>query len=583
MPAEGRTTAERLLRNVTSVIAEVERCGLTWHERDDCGVSVLWYIFLAAFLPSDTIRERVRRVELLAPRLMAVTCEHGMVVFTVRALQLNVNVVLPGVDTEAGVDALMRHFYAFLDERLPDYAVKNTVCVDQSGAPTGSFRRRFVPSREAVASVKLVRRKRVHAYVHGRSMCLERVLEDPRDICAYQPLATLRYGDAETTAYWHRFPCGTLGVLRNPFVDFVSPLDPPEPLAVGGVAGIVHPALLPFVRAMDDPATLADVVPALRAKWIPPSVRNSVLNGAVRMFGIQDALVLAICHDDFPRRDSAGSELYRMQVLMRDHLAASPGAPLPPDACVDVLADEIVFNATHGLSPLRDAWREWTLHSPFVADCLDRFPRAQLSRLIARCPQLHRALAVRLHGRIGAPWTRDDVERAHLLVEQRRDGGGAHGLEGGDEEGGGADEEVRRELARLRAASEHLRSELTANAAEEGRAAAASPGKRTRRRKAGGGDRPPTAPSSLAATAPPPDDEDGDAAARTSTVPSPPPRTADDDDTCVVCMAGARTHLFVPCGHQCVCASCADVVLAKPPPLCPLCRTDAMCAVQVFK
>jgi hypothetical protein len=42
-------------------------------------------------------------------------------------------------------------------------------------------------------------------------------------------------------------------------------------------------------------------------------------------------------------------------------------------------------------------------------------------------------------------------------------------------------------------------------------------------------------------------------------------------------MDTARTHMFVPCGHLCVCAHCAAAV-AK----CPLCRAHVAMRVRVY-
>ena len=54
-------------------------------------------------------------------------------------------------------------------------------------------------------------------------------------------------------------------------------------------------------------------------------------------------------------------------------------------------------------------------------------------------------------------------------------------------------------------------------------------------------------------------------------------RTRDIDEstmgggtTCTVCFEGAKTHLAVPCGHQCACERCAGLLAGKE---CPICRT----------
>ena len=39
------------------------------------------------------------------------------------------------------------------------------------------------------------------------------------------------------------------------------------------------------------------------------------------------------------------------------------------------------------------------------------------------------------------------------------------------------------------------------------------------------------------------------------------------ESTCIVCMARPKSHIAVPCGHQCVCGVCAERMQD-----CPYCR-----------
>ena len=50
---------------------------------------------------------------------------------------------------------------------------------------------------------------------------------------------------------------------------------------------------------------------------------------------------------------------------------------------------------------------------------------------------------------------------------------------------------------------------------------------------------------------------------------------------CVVCMDGENTHLFSPCGHMCVCKTCAALIMATTRE-CPTCRGEAREVVRVF-
>ena len=53
-----------------------------------------------------------------------------------------------------------------------------------------------------------------------------------------------------------------------------------------------------------------------------------------------------------------------------------------------------------------------------------------------------------------------------------------------------------------------------------------------------------------------------------------------DSEACVVCMDGAKSHVLVPCGHQCVCGPCSERLAQGH---CPVCRTAVTMAMPVFK
>tara|TARA_B110000858_G_scaffold193302_1_gene245547 strand:- start:1259 stop:2482 length:1224 start_codon:yes stop_codon:yes gene_type:complete len=49
------------------------------------------------------------------------------------------------------------------------------------------------------------------------------------------------------------------------------------------------------------------------------------------------------------------------------------------------------------------------------------------------------------------------------------------------------------------------------------------------------------------------------------------------DTECVICWDDCATHITVPCGHLCVCATCGANVK-----MCPMCRTDVVQVMKVF-
>ena len=54
-------------------------------------------------------------------------------------------------------------------------------------------------------------------------------------------------------------------------------------------------------------------------------------------------------------------------------------------------------------------------------------------------------------------------------------------------------------------------------------------------------------------------------------------------EACVICMDELKTHILIPCGHQCVCAACSDRLAESSSRNCPVCRREVDLAVQVFK
>ena len=50
---------------------------------------------------------------------------------------------------------------------------------------------------------------------------------------------------------------------------------------------------------------------------------------------------------------------------------------------------------------------------------------------------------------------------------------------------------------------------------------------------------------------------------------------------CVICKTCRKTHIFVPCGHLCVCVDCAEITMTVSK-TCPICRKASTGIMQVF-
>ena len=62
---------------------------------------------------------------------------------------------------------------------------------------------------------------------------------------------------------------------------------------------------------------------------------------------------------------------------------------------------------------------------------------------------------------------------------------------------------------------------------------------------------------------------------------APPSKTdPEEEELCSICMEAEKTHACLPCGHRCLCASCAEPSLKLE--TCPICRVPVLMRVRIF-
>jgi hypothetical protein len=64
---------------------------------------------------------------------------------------------------------------------------------------------------------------------------------------------------------------------------------------------------------------------------------------------------------------------------------------------------------------------------------------------------------------------------------------------------------------------------------------------------------------------------------------APPPLSEpnpEDELLCSICMEGEKTHACLPCGHRCLCASCAEPSLKLE--TCPICRVPVLMRARIY-
>jgi hypothetical protein len=67
----------------------------------------------------------------------------------------------------------------------------------------------------------------------------------------------------------------------------------------------------------------------------------------------------------------------------------------------------------------------------------------------------------------------------------------------------------------------------------------------------------------------------------TQEVPQPRREAQPESNDCVICCDGASTHAMVPCGHHCVCQTCATKGFAGGK--CPMCRGEVQGVIHIFR
>lgn len=55
-----------------------------------------------------------------------------------------------------------------------------------------------------------------------------------------------------------------------------------------------------------------------------------------------------------------------------------------------------------------------------------------------------------------------------------------------------------------------------------------------------------------------------------------------DKKWCVVCLDAAKSHMFQPCHHLCVCKACSRAIMASSDRKCPLCRSKVAQCERVY-
>ena len=412
----------------------------TWSYPHSPGKRYLWIAFFNTVCDLPQYRLRGKFLGYLSSHTVCLRCMFGVVVLTEAELQINVAFAIPRMP-EMMTDLLALAF-RYLRTTYPDRAL-NFEFVQKREAKDCILKcdpcRRFVASADHIDLIRLDLEAR-SLFLHGRTTPVLDVIQ-PRDIASFVPLRRLRYEDADDAVYWHRFPCGTLVTMHNPFIPLVAPISPPPPVdCVATLLPEIDSKVGAFLAALR-PASIYDSALVLADENVPSEFRQLVVRIACSCLGMSDEL-LNIVFQSF-RRDEDSCELVSRMVHMGAIVAISHQLEaVRQDDMRDVAANMLrILSLVPNCEYVR--WHRWMVTSPFAYAWMATFPNELAAHLCARSSILRDVMVHYLASRIGA-WSAADSLNASMLMRLRADGRST-----------APSSDVARELARVR--EEHIR------------------------------------------------------------------------------------------------------------------------------
>jgi len=253
--------SQLFLRNLTPAV-EASQAYCESHSKRH-----LWMSMLCMVVNHPEYRRCATCLGFVSYEPRVVLCDHGLMIVTVSHHQVNVNLLVPA--RADSVVPLREHMLEQVRTTWSDHAINLAPLTRFTDDPPEPIYqpRRLVPSRRFVCVVQ---------YVDDMVECLgdrvvpHRVLDDPRDVGAFTPLARMERSDPTSTVYWHRFSCGTIVAFHNPTMPIHPHLDPPPQIENGVVVGtLLTPCCRKYVTALSNPNCLQQCLDLLEEEWIP--------------------------------------------------------------------------------------------------------------------------------------------------------------------------------------------------------------------------------------------------------------------------------------------------------------------------
>ena len=255
-------------------------------------------LWLCSRLLHSKLCSAIARFGFLTTCLRLYVNDAGVVVYTIRNHQVNVNFLIPRAKVEERTLVLL--CIDFTNKCFPYSAVDLSFALKYMSCHVGDefLRTRFVPCSRFIDVLTL---EDDHVVLDGqRRQPIVQKINSPIEIRKFKLLSKMDIDDPEDTSYWYKFDTNHVVAFKNPVLPVEQCIvdiayDESWSEGLSEFTGFVHK----FFLCMREQATETEFLDILRDTAVPVIVRCFFILGYRRSFGVTDCIIEIIgllCH-----------------------------------------------------------------------------------------------------------------------------------------------------------------------------------------------------------------------------------------------------------------------------------------------
>ena len=404
------TDQATLLRSLGEIIA------LTHDFVDSPGKFRMWALVM--WLTTDMESQVSTKSDLLSYSLLHFQCEYGIVVYTMRSMQINANIAIPRCDENDGLlidcflDSLNQLSECMAINLIPllTHIYVNTTTVK---AKQGMFRPRVFVCNKTEATRISFDESNYTLSLHEATIPIDCTLKYQEDVAQFKPLFTICKQDPIDTIYWHKFG-NHLIVFQNRQSDIIKPVPMQFKTKIKDFSDLLDSTLHEFVQSFNvsfDSAKLMRMCKGMLSNMtVPLDLRRFLFMFVSNRVGLDDELI-----------ERAGDAFYTKEHIRKDELV---NIVCHIYGCMRCLREGIfnfdTVDLIRGMEVVAEryapSWQTWLNTSSFIVDVIILMTAASVIKVACRhtpfAQRVDRVLASRVE-----LWTREDELKAGWLVD----------------------------------------------------------------------------------------------------------------------------------------------------------------------